>query len=96
MSATTVYLVAVAGFCAFWKVAEQLHINNLAIRPELRGHADLDATQMWEKALEVEPFPQIWIAGERVDTAFIAIAAPVRHWKRSPSSHQASSADIGT
>ena len=28
----------VAGFCAFWRVAEQIHINNLAIRPELRGH----------------------------------------------------------
>jgi [ribosomal protein S18]-alanine N-acetyltransferase len=28
----------VAGFCAFWRVAEQMHINNLAIRPELRGH----------------------------------------------------------
>ena len=27
----------VAGFCAFWKVADQIHINNLAIRPELRG-----------------------------------------------------------
>ena len=27
----------VAGFCAFWRVAEQIHINNLAIRPELRG-----------------------------------------------------------
>jgi ribosomal-protein-alanine N-acetyltransferase len=27
----------VAGFCAFWRVAEQFHINNLAIRPELRG-----------------------------------------------------------
>jgi [ribosomal protein S18]-alanine N-acetyltransferase len=29
--------VPVAGFCAFWRVAEQLHINNLAILPELRG-----------------------------------------------------------
>jgi [ribosomal protein S18]-alanine N-acetyltransferase len=29
--------VAVAGFCAFWKVIDQIHINNLAIRPELRG-----------------------------------------------------------
>jgi ribosomal-protein-alanine N-acetyltransferase len=28
----------VAGFCAFWRVADQIHINNLAIRPELRGH----------------------------------------------------------
>lgn len=27
----------VAGFCAFWRVAEQLHINNLAVLPELRG-----------------------------------------------------------
>jgi ribosomal-protein-alanine N-acetyltransferase len=26
----------VAGFCAFWRVADQIHINNLAIRPELR------------------------------------------------------------
>ena len=27
----------VAGFCAFWRVVDQIHINNLAIRPELRG-----------------------------------------------------------
>ena len=29
----------VAGFCAFWLVADQAHINNLAVRPELRGKA---------------------------------------------------------
>lgn len=29
--------VRVAGFCAFWRIADQIHINNLAIRPELRG-----------------------------------------------------------
>lgn len=28
---------AVAAFCAFWLVADQAHINNLAVRPELRG-----------------------------------------------------------
>lgn len=28
---------AVAGFCAFWRVAGEMHINNLAIRPSLRG-----------------------------------------------------------
>ncbi|MGE3277821.1 MAG: ribosomal protein S18-alanine N-acetyltransferase [Vicinamibacterales bacterium] len=28
---------AVAGFCAFWRVADEIHINNLAVRPELRG-----------------------------------------------------------
>ena len=28
----------VAGFCAFWRVADQVHINNLAILPALRGH----------------------------------------------------------
>lgn len=27
----------VAAFCAFWRVAEQIHINNLAVLPELRG-----------------------------------------------------------
>ena len=26
----------VAAFCAFWLVVDQIHINNLAIRPELR------------------------------------------------------------
>lgn len=29
--------VRVAGFCAFWRVADEMHINNLAVRPELRG-----------------------------------------------------------
>jgi ribosomal-protein-alanine N-acetyltransferase len=27
----------VAAFCAFWLVVEQVHINNLAVLPELRG-----------------------------------------------------------
>lgn len=27
----------VAAFCAFWRVADQIHINNLAVRPESRG-----------------------------------------------------------
>ena len=27
----------VAAFCAFWRVGDQAHINNLAVRPELRG-----------------------------------------------------------
>lgn len=27
----------VAAFCAFWRVEDQIHINNLAVRPELRG-----------------------------------------------------------
>jgi [ribosomal protein S18]-alanine N-acetyltransferase len=26
----------VAAFCAFWKVVDQIHINNLAVRPALR------------------------------------------------------------
>jgi ribosomal-protein-alanine N-acetyltransferase len=26
----------IAGFCAFWKVVDQIHINNLAVRPEHR------------------------------------------------------------
>ena len=27
----------VAGFCAFWLVFDEIHINNLALRPEYRG-----------------------------------------------------------
>ncbi len=30
---------------------------------------------MWEQALDAEPFPKLWIAGERVDSAFMAMAA---------------------
>ena len=36
---------------------------------------DLDEARMWEQAVESEPFPQVRIAGERVDAAFTAIAA---------------------
>lgn len=28
---------AVAGFCAFWLVLDEIHINNVAVRPHLRG-----------------------------------------------------------
>ena len=28
----------VAGFCAFWLVFDEIHINNVALRPGLRGH----------------------------------------------------------
>lgn len=28
--------VPVAAFCAFWLVVDQVHINNLAVRPEMR------------------------------------------------------------
>lgn len=29
---------AVAGFCAFWLVVDEIHINNVAVRPAYRGH----------------------------------------------------------
>ena len=28
----------VVGFCSFWVVSDELHINNLAIKPDYRGH----------------------------------------------------------
>jgi [ribosomal protein S18]-alanine N-acetyltransferase len=28
----------VAGFCSFWLVVDEIHINNVAILPEYRGH----------------------------------------------------------
>jgi HD-GYP domain-containing protein (c-di-GMP phosphodiesterase class II) len=37
--------------------------------------ADLDETRMWQQAVESEPFPQVWISGDRIAAAFGAIAA---------------------
>ena len=50
-------------------------LAELATRNFTELFAELDEARMWEQALEVEPFPQIWIAGEQVDAAFAAIAA---------------------
>ena len=55
--------------------AYEPRLAELAVRNFDDLLAELDETRMWEQALESEPFPQIWIAGERVDAAFAAIAA---------------------
>jgi HD-GYP domain-containing protein (c-di-GMP phosphodiesterase class II) len=55
--------------------AYEPRLADLAARNLADILAELDETRMWEQALEIEPFPQIWIAGERVDAAFAAIAA---------------------
>jgi DNA-binding CsgD family transcriptional regulator len=50
-------------------------LAELAVRSFDTLIADIDEARMWEQALEAEPFPKLWIAGERVDAAFMAIAA---------------------
>ena len=55
--------------------AYEPRLAELAVRNFDDLLAELDETRMWEQALESEPFPQVWIAGERVDAAFTAIAA---------------------
>jgi HD-GYP domain-containing protein (c-di-GMP phosphodiesterase class II) len=55
--------------------AYEPRLAGLAVRNFDDLLADLDEARMWEQALESEPFPKIWIAGERVDAAFRAIAA---------------------
>jgi HD-GYP domain-containing protein (c-di-GMP phosphodiesterase class II) len=55
--------------------AYEPRLAELAVRNFGDLLSDLDETRMWEQALEIEPFPQIRIAGERVDAAFMAIAA---------------------
>jgi HD-GYP domain-containing protein (c-di-GMP phosphodiesterase class II) len=40
---------------------------------ELLG--ELDESRMWDQALELEPFPQVWLQEDRLDAAFTAIAA---------------------
>jgi HD-GYP domain-containing protein (c-di-GMP phosphodiesterase class II) len=37
--------------------------------------AELDDTRMWDHALESEPSPVRWLAGDRIDAGFAAIAA---------------------
>ena len=55
--------------------AYEPRLAELAVRNFDDLLAELDETRMWEQALESEPFPKLWIAGERVDAAFTAIAA---------------------
>ncbi len=55
--------------------AYEPRLADLATRNLADMLGELDETRMWQQAVEIEPFPQIWIAGERVDAAFTAIAA---------------------
>jgi len=50
-------------------------LAELAVRHFEELLADLDETRMWEQALESEPFPQVWMDGDRIAAAFAAIAA---------------------
>ena len=55
--------------------AYEPRLAELALRNFDEILADLDETRMWEQAVESEPFPKLWIDGERLDAAFMAIAA---------------------
>jgi HD-GYP domain-containing protein (c-di-GMP phosphodiesterase class II) len=55
--------------------AYEPRLAELALRNFDEILAELDETRMWEQALEVEPFPQLWIGEQKVDDAFMAIAA---------------------
>ena len=50
-------------------------LAELAVRGFAELLGDLDETRMWQQALESEPFPQMWIGGDRIAAAFRAIAA---------------------
>jgi HD-GYP domain-containing protein (c-di-GMP phosphodiesterase class II) len=54
--------------------AYEPRLADLALRHLADILAELDEARIWNEALDVEPFPQVWIAGERVDAAFTAIA----------------------
>lgn len=55
--------------------AYEPRLAELALRNLGDMLADLHEARMWEHAVDSEPFPRVWIAGERVDSAFVAIAA---------------------
>ncbi len=53
----------VAGFCAFWLVLDEIHINNVAVRPQVRGlgvgsalmhHALAEAKQLGARRATLE------------------------------------------
>jgi HD-GYP domain-containing protein (c-di-GMP phosphodiesterase class II) len=55
--------------------AYEPRLAELAVRNFTDLLAGLDETRMWGQALESEPFPQVRIAAEQVDAAFMAVAA---------------------
>ncbi len=55
--------------------AYEPRLAELALRNLDEILAELDEARMWDEVLAIEPFPQVWIGGERVDAAFMAIAA---------------------
>src|SRR6266550_7111661 len=55
--------------------AYEPRLAELALRNFDEILAGLDETRMWEQVLEIEPFPQVWMRDERIDAAFVAIAA---------------------
>ena len=55
--------------------AYEPRLAELAVRNFDEMLGELDEARMWDQVLEIEPFPQVWIGGERVDAAFMAIAA---------------------
>lgn len=55
--------------------AYEPRLAELALRGLGDRLADLEEARMWEYAMNSEPSPTAWIAGEHVDSAFVAIAA---------------------
>src|SRR5205809_1300814 len=55
--------------------AYEPRLAELALRNFDEILTELDETRMWVQVMEIEPFPQVWIRGEKVDAAFMAIAA---------------------
>src|SRR5437763_3606364 len=55
--------------------AYEPRLAELAVRHLDELLAELDEARVWQQAIDIEPFPQVWIAGARVDAAFAAIAA---------------------
>jgi ribosomal-protein-alanine N-acetyltransferase len=53
---------AAAAFCAFWRIADQAHINNLAVRPELRG-----------RGLGIELLRAIMVESQRLGAESLAL-----------------------
>lgn len=93
-----IYLVrtpesAVVGFCAFWLVFDEIHINNLALRPPLRGqgigtallhHVLVEARRLGAKRATLEVRASNHAARRLYERLGFYVAATRRHYYSNP------------
>lgn len=83
----------VAGFCAFWLVFDEIHINNVAVRPHLRGgglgtalmqHVLAEARRLGARRATLEVRASNTAARRLYERLGFYVAATRRHYYTNP------------